>query len=192
MTENRLKVVELKLIAELMKNSRRSDRELAQVIGTSQPTVTRLRKKLEKDGIVKEYTMIPDFSKLGLELLSITFAKRPHDVSSEEMVQIEREGMDVARKQGVRTIMALRGLGLGYDVAIVALHPNYSAFTEVVQTVRTFPHTDVSDIDSFVINLKDRVQYRAFTFSYVAAYLSEMADKAEKEHEWSFQTKSLE
>jgi DNA-binding Lrp family transcriptional regulator len=40
-----------------MKNSRRSDRELALVLGISQPTVTRLRTRLEKEGIIKEYTM---------------------------------------------------------------------------------------------------------------------------------------
>jgi hypothetical protein len=42
-----MKNIELKLISELMKNSRRSDRELAKAIGVSQPTVSRLIKKLE-------------------------------------------------------------------------------------------------------------------------------------------------
>jgi DNA-binding Lrp family transcriptional regulator len=137
-------------------------------------------KKLEKSRIIKEYTMIPDFSKLGLELLSITFAKRHHEVSREELAKIEREGADVARKQGIRTIMALRGMGLGYDVAIVALHPNYSAYTEVVQAVQDFPHSDVSRIESFLINLTDRVQYRPLTLSHIATYLSDLADKRGK------------
>jgi DNA-binding Lrp family transcriptional regulator len=42
-----MKDVELRLISELMKNSRRSDKELAKVIGVSQPTVTRIRLKLQ-------------------------------------------------------------------------------------------------------------------------------------------------
>ena len=50
-----LKDVELKLFSELMKNSRRSDRELAKVIGVSQPTVTRTgkgwRRKVTSDSI---------------------------------------------------------------------------------------------------------------------------------------------
>mgnify|MGYP006271117405 CR=1 FL=1 len=49
-----LKDVELRIVAELMKNSRRSDRELAKVVGVSQPTVTRTRSRLEKEGIIKE------------------------------------------------------------------------------------------------------------------------------------------
>jgi DNA-binding Lrp family transcriptional regulator len=36
--------VELRLISELMQNSRRSDRELARALGISQPTVTRKQK----------------------------------------------------------------------------------------------------------------------------------------------------
>jgi DNA-binding Lrp family transcriptional regulator len=45
---NAVKDVELKLVSELMKNSRRSDREMARVLGLSQPTVGRMIKKLEK------------------------------------------------------------------------------------------------------------------------------------------------
>jgi len=38
----------LKLLFELIKNSKRSDRDLAKILDISQPTVTRLRKVLEK------------------------------------------------------------------------------------------------------------------------------------------------
>jgi DNA-binding Lrp family transcriptional regulator len=45
-----MKEVVLKLLAELLNDSRKSDRELAKAIGVSQPTVTRTRLKLEKEG----------------------------------------------------------------------------------------------------------------------------------------------
>ena len=70
-----MKDFELRLIAELMKNSRRSDRELATALRVSQPTVSRTIKKLEKEGYIKEYTMIPDFKKLGYEMIGITSLK---------------------------------------------------------------------------------------------------------------------
>jgi DNA-binding Lrp family transcriptional regulator len=50
--ETRLKDIELRLISELVKNSRRSDRELAKVLGISQPTVSRARMRLEKQGLI--------------------------------------------------------------------------------------------------------------------------------------------
>ena len=41
----RVKDTEVKLISELMKDSRRSDRELAKTIGVSQPTISRTIRK---------------------------------------------------------------------------------------------------------------------------------------------------
>jgi len=54
----------LKLLFALIKNSKRSDRDLAKTLGFSQPTVTRLRQTLEKEA-VKQYTLIKP-SLLGL------------------------------------------------------------------------------------------------------------------------------
>jgi DNA-binding Lrp family transcriptional regulator len=71
----KLKDVEIRIIAELMKNSRRSDRELAKVLGVSQPTITRTRTSLESQGLI-EYTAVPDFARLGYELLVFTLVKR--------------------------------------------------------------------------------------------------------------------
>jgi transposase len=49
----KLKDVDFKIIFELMKNSKISDRELAKKIGVSQPTVSRKRAKLEKEGLLE-------------------------------------------------------------------------------------------------------------------------------------------
>ena len=65
--------IKLKLMTELLKNSHRSDRELARALGTSQPTVSRTREKLEKEGYINEYQIIPNFQKLGYHLFALTF-----------------------------------------------------------------------------------------------------------------------
>ena len=69
-----VKEIELKLVAELLKNSHRSDRELAKVLGVSQPTISRLTERLRKMGAIREYTIIPDFNKLGFHICALTFA----------------------------------------------------------------------------------------------------------------------
>ncbi len=122
---NSVKDSELKLISELMKNSRRSDRELAKAIGVSQPTISRTIKKLEKEGYIHEYTMIPDFSKLGFEILAITLLRRPKGVSAAELDKLMAMGREIARKKGMKTILALRGMGLSYDVAVISVHESY-------------------------------------------------------------------
>jgi DNA-binding Lrp family transcriptional regulator len=61
------------LLYALMKDSKRSDRELAKIVKVSQPTVTRMRKILEEQGYIREYTVIPSLEKLGFEILALTF-----------------------------------------------------------------------------------------------------------------------
>jgi len=65
----------MRLLLELLKDSKRSDRELARVLGVSQPTVTRMRSRLVKEGVIKEWTIIPDFVKMGYEIMAITYIK---------------------------------------------------------------------------------------------------------------------
>ena len=65
----------MRLLLEYLKDSRRSDREIAKSIGVSQQTITRMRHRLVKEGVIKEFTVIPDFTKMGYEIMAITFAK---------------------------------------------------------------------------------------------------------------------
>ena len=61
----------MSLLLELLKNSKRSDREIAKALGVSQPTVSRRRQRLVEEGMIKEFTVIPDFTKMGYEILEI-------------------------------------------------------------------------------------------------------------------------
>ena len=54
----KLKDIDFKILFELMKNSKTSDRKLAKKIGVSQPTVTRRRARLQKE-VIEGYTTIP-------------------------------------------------------------------------------------------------------------------------------------
>jgi DNA-binding Lrp family transcriptional regulator len=96
-----MKAVELKLISELMKNSRRSDRELAKVIGVSQPTVSRMISRLQKVGVIREYTMIPDFYKLGYKILALTFVKLKKTLSQEELEKVR----EVTKQKVMKALM---------------------------------------------------------------------------------------
>jgi len=49
-----------KFLLELLKDSKRSDREIAKVLGVSQPTITRMRNRLVQEGVIQEFTIIPD------------------------------------------------------------------------------------------------------------------------------------
>lgn len=75
------------LLYEIMKDSRRSDRELAKTVKVSQPTITRMRKVLENNGYIREYTVMPALEKLGFEILAFNFLTA--DVHSTRRKEIE-------------------------------------------------------------------------------------------------------
>jgi DNA-binding Lrp family transcriptional regulator len=169
-----MKDVELKLISELMKNSRRSDRELAKATGVSQPTISRTIKKLEKEGYVKEYTMIPNFHKLGYEIMALTFFRLRRDVQDrKELERIVRTATETALKSqsALEVIMVERGMGFDSGVIIVSFHEDYSAYQSFRQWVNQFDFIEVDEVKSFLINLHDEIHYRPLTFATLAQHL---------------------
>jgi DNA-binding Lrp family transcriptional regulator len=166
-----LKDSELRLVSELMKNSRRSDRELAHAIGVSQPTVSRMIKMLEKEGTIKEYSMIPDFRKLGFEIMAVTFVRFREMLTPEIVDKVTTEGLALEKKYLTPTLVILRGLGLGYDGVVISFHENYESFLKFLEMTKQLPFLDISHLDSFLTSLRDEAQYRHLTLSNIANYL---------------------
>jgi DNA-binding Lrp family transcriptional regulator len=166
-----IREIELKILSGLMKNSRMSDRELAKQLKVSQPTVSRIRNKLEKAGYIREYTYIPNFVKLGYNLMALTFISRAQEYAKQDASILFEEAKKWADKTGLDTVMALRGMGLGSDAVVVSFHDSYWAYQERVKEIKQFPYIDVERISSFLIDLKDTAQYRPLTFSTLARHL---------------------
>jgi DNA-binding Lrp family transcriptional regulator len=165
------KHVELRLIAELMRNSRRSDRELARALRVSQPTVTRIKRRLEKEGIIREYTMIPDFKKLGYQIMGITFMGKGETEKKEQKVELRRAVVELEEKNPYASLMAVNGIGLGKGRMFITLYKNYSAYTEAMQITKGLPHVDAENVESFLVDLNDENNYRLLTLSQVARHI---------------------
>ena len=133
-----------------MKNSRRSDRELAKVLGISQPTVSRTLKKLEKEGVIKEYTMIPDFAKLGFGIVSIDFAKLKEPIPEEKLKEIRKQVRQTLQKDPTSSIVALSGMGCDADRVLIAFHEDYTTYLEYLNKIRQHPLVIVEQIRSFL------------------------------------------
>ena len=177
-----MKEVELKLVCELMKNSRRSDRELAKVLGVSQPTVSRTLKRLEEQGVIKEYTMIPDFTKLGFGIMSIDFAKLKEPIPEEQLKEIRKQVRQTLQKEPISTILAMSGIGCNSDRAVVAFHEDYSTYREYLNKLRQHPLVIVDQIRSFVIDLNDKSQYLPLTLSNLGDYIAYKKRQKAKEN----------
>ena len=167
-----MKDIEIRLISELMKNSRRSDRQLGKALGVSQPTVSRTIKRLEKEGVIREYTVIPDFNKLGFDIMSISFAKLKEPVSEQKLVEVRKQVHEVLQTVPKTIVLAQSGDGLGAERVVIAFHKSYSAYSRFAHRLKLHPLVAVEEIKSFLIDLNYRNEYLPLTFSELAHSLT--------------------
>jgi DNA-binding Lrp family transcriptional regulator len=160
-----MKEKSMKLLLEMLKNSRRSDRDLAKVLGVSQPTVTRTRQKLEKE-FIRTYTLIPDFGKIGYEIAAFTFCKsKTYDKSeTEKMAQHAKEWC----MHYPNVIFAADGEGFGKDAVMVSFHESYSHYADFMRQFTVDFATYVTDSQSFLVSLKNGIIMKHFDLKYLA------------------------
>lgn len=171
MNNEGLKDVESSLIIELMKNSRRSDRELAKVLRVSQPTVSRIVRRLKQEGYIKEYTMIPDFGKIGFQIMAFSFYKLMENVSSQDIEKRREFIRKDLEKEPMSHILGMVGLGLGADRVIVTFHEDYASYLKFLDRVRRNPFIQAGRIDSFLVSLVDADHFSNLTFQELADYM---------------------
>jgi len=160
-----MKELERKLIAELIRNSRRSDRELAKAVGCSQPTVSRMIKRLEKEGYIKEYTMIPDFHRLGYEIMALTFIQNEKKSGMEELEDLRTKGRELEKNSAVSALFIMNGIGRDSNRVILSLHESYSSFADFVRLMKQLAAYNVHYVDSFLISTTDKSHSRPLTFA---------------------------
>jgi len=169
-----LKEIYKKVLLEMIDNCKRSDRELAKILGVSQPTVTRARRWLEKNGMIREYTLIPEFSKMDLEIVAFTFIKIRPETKVDKISEIRRKAESFFEKHP-NILMALRGEGLGSDGILISIHKNYAEFIQFMRKLK-METVNTEVVGSFLASLKDAEQYRYLTFKTLKEYLSKNAN----------------
>lgn len=148
-----------KLLRELLNNSKRSDRELAKLLKVSQPTITRTRHKLEKNGMIQDYTITPDFKKMGFELLAITLFKMKPELHSPEILKKAQKYTE----KFPNAIFAGTGEGLGMTSAVISFHHNFTDYTRKWNQMRMDWKDYILDLESFIVSLEDGVIKRFST-----------------------------
>ena len=157
----------IKLLFKLIKNSKQSDRDLARILGVSQPTVTRLRKVLEREAI-SQYTLIPDFSYLGFDIIALTF------VRSKELVQPLIEKGKKWTKEQPNIVYASTGQGIEADALVISVHKDYADFVRFFQNFKRDWGEYLEDFKTFFISVRGSLIMKHFSFNSLAdAYMKE-------------------
>ena len=175
------KHIEIRVIAELMKDSRRNDRDLARTVGVSQPVIARTRKRLEEEGIIREYTMIPDFSRLGYQIMGVTFVRLSETPNVEKEGELRKAVTELERRDPHASIIAVNGEGMQKDRMFITFYREYAGFVRAMELLRHLPNLNVDSVESFLVNLSDKRNYKILTFKQVADDLLSLSEG--KSHE---------
>ena len=142
----------MRLLLEYLKDSKRSDRELAKVVGVSQPTITRMRQRLVKEGAIKHFTVIPDFVKMGYEIMAISHVK----TKALEVAELE-ERAEEYWSRFPNVIFVSRAEGMGKNGVLISLHKSYADYSDfIAETLKEWGEY-LQEYDSLLINLKGMI-----------------------------------
>jgi len=163
---SKLKTVDYELLWELMKNSRRSDRQLAKSMGVSQPTISRRRTLIEKS-LIAGYTAIPKWEEIGFELVAFTFVKHKIKYAKPEVMAAAFKKVEEWMMKQPNVILAIDGQGMGWDGICVSFHKSYSDFAEFVRK----HNSDLSDLlietQSFIADINPTTIRKPFHLKYL-------------------------
>jgi len=166
-TMEKLKTIDYELLWELMKNSRRSDRQLAEVLGTSQPTVTRRRANLEKD-FLDGYTAIPKWEKIGFELIAFNFVKTNIKYAKPELRKEALKKVEEWMAKQPNVVLAIAGQGMGWDGICVSFHKRYPEFAEFTRKFNSELSDLLIDCQSFIADINPATIRKPFHLKYLA------------------------
>ena len=165
------------ILFQLTKNSRQSDRQIAKTLKISQPTVTRRRTILEKNGLL-EYTSIPDLKKLGFEILAFIFGKWNFQKYPDTRVDDMHKFID----SHPNIIFISTGTDQTYDRIGISFHRNFSDYSKTIQDFQEGWGKYFENFSSFIVSLESDNILRNLTFKHLAEYMNDQT-KTEQQGE---------
>jgi DNA-binding Lrp family transcriptional regulator len=165
-TMNKIKAIDYEILKELLKNCRRSDRELARALRVSQPTVTRRRTNVEKS-YIDGYTVIPKWKEVGLEVIAFSFVKHKIKFAKPEVMKETFKIVEEWMSKQPNVILAIDGQGMGWDAVFVSLHKNYTDFVEFMRKHDNELSEYLIERESFVSVISPMTVKKPFHLKYL-------------------------
>ena len=162
-----IKDIDKKILSELIKNSKTSDRKLAKKLGVSQPTITRRRARLEKEGKLS-YELIPELKKLGFEIMAFNFLiwqslKHLELIKNDDYMKRVHEFIS----KHPEIVFASSGQGLEMTRIVITIHRSYSDYVTFRRKLETEWGEYIERLETFTISLKSDQIIRELTFKHL-------------------------
>ncbi len=163
------KPLDHKILSEMLKNSKVSDRQMARKLGTSQPTITRRRSKLEKS-LIQAYTILPNLQEMGFEIMALTFIAGRREVLTRGRLEEAQKKAKEWHSKHPNVIFAGAGNGMGWNGVLLSLHKSYSDYVKFkAEHDKEFAEY-LADTQSFIMEVDPATALKPFNPSYLADF----------------------
>lgn len=119
-----------KVLEEYLRDSRQSIREVARKVGVSSGTVASRLKEMEEAGIIRRYSAILDYEKLGYELTAITEIT----ISDGKMIEVGEAIAKLSQTTGVYNVTG------DSDLMVVAKFRTRKELSDFTKKTLIIPH----------------------------------------------------
>ncbi len=137
--------VDRKILKELIKNSRQSFREIARKLDVAVGTVLSRVKNLEKEGIIKGYSILIDHEKLGYGLTAIIEVT----VAKGKLLEVDEE---IAKKPNVCAVYDTTGLT---DAMIIAKFKTREELSKFTKSLLSNPYVERTNTHLVLTTIKE-------------------------------------
>jgi len=168
MTKPSINKKDVQVLRELLKDSSRSDREIAKTVGASQPTISRIRKRLLQTGAIRSFSAIPNFSKMGFKLMALTFVKIKHEFSNHQTRNEDHTKAQEWLKNQPNVIFSDYCRGLDMNAFSISLHFSYHDFEEFIKKHNQDIGHNILELETVLVDLSSNSQIKPFDFSSLA------------------------
>jgi len=118
------------IIRELLKNSRRSIRELARNLNIPSSTLHDRVKRLIRKGVIRGFTVLLDEEKLGYTVKALILV----NVEGKHIIDVEKE---IAKHPNVQIVLDITG---EFDIAVIAVFKNIVELDHFIKQLLKNPY----------------------------------------------------
>jgi len=148
----RLDSLDLEILKALSRNSKLSIREISKIVKRSPSLVHSRIRRLERSGIIRGYTALVDYQKMGYDVYALTLLQVDggHIVEVEEALSREpsvKAVYDITGEYDIAFISAFRSVGeLDSFIKRILKNPyiKRSVTSIILRIVKDTPHIDVA------------------------------------------------
>jgi len=137
--------VSARVLEEYLRDSRQSIREVARKIGVSSGTVASRLKEMEDAGVIRRYSAVLDYEKLGYELTAITEVT----ISDGRMIEVGEAIAKMSQATGVYNVTG------DSDIMVVGKFRNRKELSDFTKKLLTVPHVERTKTHLVLNTLKE-------------------------------------